>query len=71
MAKEIEPNEDWIKRDQGRIPTKGTAAAERASWEWERSATTKRSRCWGFCHGSKNPPSGGPRRPGARSRYSQ
>ena len=31
MAKEIEPNEDWIKRDQGRIPTKGTAAAERAS----------------------------------------
>ena len=31
MAKEIEPNEDWIKRDQGRIPTKGKAAAERAS----------------------------------------
>ncbi len=31
MAKQIEPNEDWIKREQGRIPTKGTAAAERAS----------------------------------------
>jgi hypothetical protein len=31
MAKEIEPNDDWLKRDQGRIPTKGTAAAERAS----------------------------------------
>jgi hypothetical protein len=24
-------NEDWIKREQGRIPTKGAAAAERAS----------------------------------------
>ena len=31
MAKELEPNEDWIKRDFGRIPTKGAAAAERAS----------------------------------------
>ena len=24
-------NEDWIKREQGRIPTKGAMAAERAS----------------------------------------
>ena len=31
MAKQHEANEDWIKRDQGRIPTKGAAAAARAS----------------------------------------
>ena len=31
MAKEFEGNEDWNARDQGRIPTKGAAAAERAS----------------------------------------
>ena len=31
MAKQFEPNEDWIKRDQGRISTKGAAAAQRAS----------------------------------------
>jgi hypothetical protein len=31
MVKQFEPNEDWIKRDEGRIPTKGAAAAERAS----------------------------------------
>jgi hypothetical protein len=31
MAKKFEPNEDWIKREEGRIPTKGAAAAERAS----------------------------------------
>ena len=31
MAKQYEANEDWIKRDGGRIPTKGAAAAERAS----------------------------------------
>jgi len=31
MAKEWEPNEDWVKRDYGRIPTKGAAAADRAS----------------------------------------
>ena len=31
MARELEPNEDWIKRGYGRIPTKGAAAAERAS----------------------------------------
>jgi hypothetical protein len=31
MVKQFEPNDDWIKRDEGRIPTKGAAAAERAS----------------------------------------
>jgi hypothetical protein len=31
MAKQHEPNEDWIKRDEGRISTKGAAAAQRAS----------------------------------------
>ena len=31
MAKPFEANEDWIKREGGRIPTKGAAAAERAS----------------------------------------
>jgi hypothetical protein len=31
MARQLEPNEDWIKRECGRIPTKGAAAAERAS----------------------------------------
>ena len=31
MAKPFEANEDWIKREAGRIPTKGAAAAQRAS----------------------------------------
>jgi hypothetical protein len=31
MAKRFEANDDWIKREGGRIPTKGAAAAERAS----------------------------------------
>jgi hypothetical protein len=31
MAKQFEANEDWIKRENGRIPTKGAAASERAS----------------------------------------
>jgi hypothetical protein len=31
MVKQFEPNDDWIKREEGRIPTKGAAAAERAS----------------------------------------
>jgi hypothetical protein len=31
MVKQFEPNDDWIKRDEGRVPTKGAAAAERAS----------------------------------------
>ena len=31
MSKRFEDNEDWIKRDQGRVPTKGAMAAERAS----------------------------------------
>jgi hypothetical protein len=31
MRKAFEVNEDWIKRDEGRIPTKGAQAAERAS----------------------------------------
>jgi hypothetical protein len=31
MAKQFEANEDWIKREEGRIPTKGAAAARRAS----------------------------------------
>jgi hypothetical protein len=31
MAKEFEANENWIARDEGRIPTKGAMAAERAS----------------------------------------
>ena len=31
MAKQFEANEDWIKREEGRIPTKGAQAAERAS----------------------------------------
>jgi hypothetical protein len=31
MQKGFERNKDWITRDQGRIPTKGARAAERAS----------------------------------------
>ena len=31
MTKQFEGNEDWIKREQGRVPTKGAMAAERAS----------------------------------------
>jgi hypothetical protein len=31
MRKAFEANEDWIKREEGRIPTKGAQAAERAS----------------------------------------
>ncbi len=31
MSKRFEGNEDWIKRGEGRIPTKGAMAAERAS----------------------------------------
>jgi hypothetical protein len=31
MGKKFEANEDWIQRDEGRIPTKGAAASERAS----------------------------------------
>jgi len=31
MSREFEGNEDWIKREQGRIPSKGAMAAERAS----------------------------------------
>jgi hypothetical protein len=31
VGKKFEANEDWIKRDEGRIPTKGAAAGERAS----------------------------------------
>jgi hypothetical protein len=31
MRKGFVGNEDWIARDQGRIPTKGAMAAERAS----------------------------------------
>jgi hypothetical protein len=31
MSKRFEANEDWIKREQGRVPTKGAMAAERAS----------------------------------------
>ena len=31
MSKRFESNEDWLRRGQGRIPTKGAMAAERAS----------------------------------------
>jgi len=31
MNRQLEENEDWIKREKGRIPTKGAMAAERAS----------------------------------------
>jgi hypothetical protein len=31
MSKQFEGNEDWIKREEGRIPSKGAMAAERAS----------------------------------------
>ena len=31
MAKEFERNQDWIAREDGRVPTKGARAAERAS----------------------------------------
>ena len=31
MAKRFETNEDWLKRGEGRIPSKGAMAAERAS----------------------------------------
>jgi hypothetical protein len=31
MTKQFEGNDDWIKREQGRVPTKGAMAAERAS----------------------------------------
>ena len=31
MTKQFEGNDDWLKREQGRIPSKGAMAAERAS----------------------------------------
>jgi hypothetical protein len=31
MRKELERNEDWIAREEGRIPSKGARAAQRAS----------------------------------------
>lgn len=31
MSNQSEGNADWIKREQGRLPSKGAAAAERAS----------------------------------------
>jgi hypothetical protein len=31
MSKQFEGNEDWTKREEGRIPTKGAMAAQRAS----------------------------------------
>jgi hypothetical protein len=31
MGKEFEANKDWIAREEGRIPSKGARAAERAS----------------------------------------
>ena len=31
MSKTAEGNEDWTKREMGRIPTKGAMAAQRAS----------------------------------------
>jgi hypothetical protein len=31
MSKQLERNEDWIRRENGRVPTKGAMAAERAS----------------------------------------
>jgi hypothetical protein len=31
MGKRYEANEDWIRRELGRVPTKGAMAAERAS----------------------------------------
>ena len=31
MRKEFERNEDWTARDEGRIPSKGAMAAQRAS----------------------------------------
>lgn len=31
MSKQFDGNEDWIKREKGRIPTKRALAAERAS----------------------------------------
>jgi hypothetical protein len=31
MSRQFEGNEDWMKREEGRIPTKGAMAAERAS----------------------------------------
>ena len=31
MGKELKRNEDWLARDEGRIPSKGARAAERAS----------------------------------------
>jgi hypothetical protein len=31
MRKEFERNEDWVAREEGRIPSKGARAAERAS----------------------------------------
>jgi hypothetical protein len=31
MGKEFEANADWIAREEGRIPSKGARAAERAS----------------------------------------
>ena len=31
MRKDLESNEDWIAREEGRIPSKGARAAERAS----------------------------------------
>ena len=31
MTKQFEGNDDWVKREQGRVPSKGAMAAERAS----------------------------------------
>ena len=31
MSREFERNEDWVKRDNGQLPTKRAMAAERAS----------------------------------------
>jgi hypothetical protein len=31
LSREFERNEDWVKRDNGQIPTKRAMAAERAS----------------------------------------
>ena len=31
MSKDVQGNEDWVKREMGRIPSKGAMAAERAS----------------------------------------
>jgi hypothetical protein len=31
MRKDLEGNEDWVAREEGRIPSKGARAAQRAS----------------------------------------